>query len=73
VGFYPTFRKSFHKPHEENALSYWLNAVKWLLSIFALKTFSLTTALYPISWVLMNSLFLLMLHWRRRSLTATAQ
>jgi len=66
VGFYPTIRKSYYKPSEETASTYVLASVKCTLSIAALETFSVVTALYPASLVIMNGAFVAMLLWRRK-------
>ena len=52
--FYPTVRKSFHKPREETALMYGLAGANFGLSIFALETYSMITVLYPAVLVFMN-------------------
>jgi len=51
VGFLPTFRKSYFKPHEETAVTYTLSSVKFGLSILALQNYSVITVLYPASLV----------------------
>lgn len=67
LGFAPTFRKSFHRPHEETLITYELSAIKFVLALLALDNFSAVTALYPASLVVMNGVFALMLIIRRRS------
>lgn len=71
VAFAPTMRKSYFKPFEETALAYTGNLIKWLLAIFALNTFSVTTALYPASLILSNSLFIFILLFRRSTMAKT--
>ncbi len=66
LAFVPTFRKSYHKPYEETAITYSLSAVKFAIALAALTTISITTALYPLSLVLTNGLFVGMLVWRRK-------
>jgi hypothetical protein len=68
LGFYPTFRKSWHHPHDELVLTYNLSTLKFILALLALQNFSLTTALYPASLVVMNGAFVGMVLWRRRVL-----
>ena len=72
LGFYPTFRKSYHKPWEEFLTHYSLASIKFLLSLFALEQFNLTTTLYPASLIFMNAAFLAMTLWRRRVLPRKA-
>jgi hypothetical protein len=68
LAFFPTFRKSYFKPNEETASTYALSGLKFLLSVFALTHFSVITAMYPLSIVLMNVLFVGMLIVRRKQL-----
>lgn len=67
VGFFPTFRKSYYRPFEETLITYLVAAIKFLISILALDTFSVVTILYPASLVVMNGAFVIMLYWRRRT------
>jgi hypothetical protein len=68
LGFFPTFRKSYFRPHEETLSTYFLSGLKFLLSLFALNNFTVITSLYPLSLVVMNWLFIGMLVIRRRQL-----
>ena len=70
LAFVPTFRKSYHKPNEETASTYSLSALKFAVAIAALSTVSVTTALYPLSLVVTNGVFVMMLLSRRKRLTA---
>jgi hypothetical protein len=72
LAFVPTFRKSFHKPDEETAITYALSALKFGVSLAALGSLTLTTTLYPLSLVVTNALFVLMVTWRRKSLHLAA-
>ncbi|MCB9990479.1 MAG: hypothetical protein H6867_03745 [Rhodospirillales bacterium] len=72
LGFYPTFRKSWHKPHEELALSYFLSGLKFAISLPALHNVSVITVIYPLSLVLTNWVFVVMLYVRRRSMESSA-
>jgi hypothetical protein len=68
LGFVPSYRKSYHAPEEEDLLAWSLGTLKLLLGILALEHFSLYTLLYPAVFLVMNSLFVGMLVWRRRIL-----
>ncbi len=68
LGFVPTLRKSVDKPHEETLSSYMAGSVKWLLSLAALGSYSLTTCLYPVAMLVANTLFAGMLAHRRKRL-----
>lgn len=71
LGFFPTFRKSYSKPQEETLSTYFLSGLKFLISLFALQNFTILTALYPVSLVVMNWLFIAMLIVRRKQLGKT--
>ncbi len=64
LAFFPTFRKSYNKPHEELPILYILSALKFVVALIVLANWSIITALYPASLVLMNGVFVLMLLYR---------
>jgi hypothetical protein len=66
--FAPTFRKSYYKPGEETAISYIIASIRLAMSLLAMSAFNLTTALYPASLVLSNTIFVIMLYVRRKQL-----
>lgn len=68
--FVPTYRKAFHKPYEETFAEYFLSFIKWIFGVWAIQTYNLTTTLYPVTLILTNGLFALMLIIRRRQLKA---
>lgn len=68
LGFVPTIRKSYMKPHEETLIHYVLAGLKFVLAIAALDSYNLTTWLYPASLVAANLLFVVMLVARRRKI-----
>ncbi len=68
LAFYPTFRKSWHKPHEELLQTYMLSGTKFVLAMIVLENFTPTTWLHPASLVLMNWGFVVMAFWRRMRL-----
>lgn len=63
--FWPTFRKSWRKPHEENSFMYGFNIPRHLISLLALQTVSLITTLYPAALLIMNIIMYVMLKIRR--------
>ncbi|RJQ28799.1 hypothetical protein C4571_02800 [Candidatus Parcubacteria bacterium] len=73
LGFLPTYRKGFYKPHEETATTFALNSLKFAISIPALEAFTLVTLLYPSYLVLSNGAFMLFLLVRRKRLALSAQ
>jgi hypothetical protein len=68
-GYYPTFRKSFSKPRQEDLACYVIANAKHICSLLAVNTVSVTTVLYPGWIVLMNTLFVAFALWRRRALS----
>lgn len=69
VAFYPTFRKSWIKPWEENLAAYNIANVKLVLSLVAITNVTLTTTLYPVVGFAVNALFVVVCLWRRQSLS----
>lgn len=73
VAFYPTFRKSWHKPHEEHLIAYHIANTKLILSLFAMANFTAVNVMYPLAIVIANSLFIVMCYWKRRSINKKAE
>ena len=69
VAFWPTFRKSWSKPHEEGALSFFTAGAQFALSIFALENMTLASVLYPATIVILNAMLVSMLLARRAALS----
>jgi hypothetical protein len=65
--YYPTFRKSWRRPHEELALTYSLDCLRCLISLLAMDSYSLTTVLYP-SFIVIINIALVSLLLRRRQI-----
>ena len=68
LGFAPTIRKSWNKPHSETASFYFLNIFRFILAIFALEKYTIVTTLNPIAWMLGNGLLAAILLIRRKKL-----
>jgi hypothetical protein len=66
LGFVPTIRKSWNKPYSETLFTYALNTFRFVLTIYALQVYTIVTSLYPITWVIANGSFSVMLIIRRR-------
>lgn len=66
LAFIPTVRKGYYKPFEETLITWFLNALKHSIGLLALQAYNLVTCLYPISLVIGNGLFAVMLVYRRR-------
>lgn len=66
LAFYPTFRKGWAKPYEDNVTAFSISAVKHAIGLAALTHYSVTTVLFSASLVLTNTIFVLMILYRRR-------
>jgi hypothetical protein len=66
--FVPTIRKSWHAPYSETLSSYIINFICFIIAIFALGKFTFVAIGYPLTWLLLNGGFALMLLYRRRNL-----
>lgn len=66
--FYPTFRKSWMKPGQENLTGYNISTLKIALSVAALTNFTATTTLFAASALILNCIFVGMCVLRRNIL-----
>jgi hypothetical protein len=66
LGFYPTFRKSFYAPFEENVSWTFRATAVFVFSVLATKNYSWTTVLYPGVMIMVHTALGVMLLWRRR-------
>ena len=64
-GFYPTYRKSWVKPHEEMIFAHALSLAKHAVSLPALAAINMATTLYPVALLLAN-IGLVGMIWARR-------
>jgi hypothetical protein len=69
--YYPTFRKSYARPHQELAKTYMLDGLRCLISCAAMDSYSLTTLLYPVFIVIINTALVVMLLQRRNRLAVS--
>lgn len=72
IGYLPTVRKAWIRPHEEPAAGYAWFAIGALMSLFAIENYTPSTWLYPVVMVLSNSSMTAFLWHRRRQKTAVA-
>lgn len=68
-GSLPTFRKGYHRPHEEKVLSYAFAAIAHVFALLALDTIVPSTWLYPAAIVLLDGSLSVLLLVRRKQLT----
>lgn len=69
LGFVPTLRKGYAKPHEETLIFYVLSFFKFAAGLLALRSYSPTTYLFPALVASINAFFATTLILRRRFLS----
>ncbi len=70
IAYVPTYRKGFRLPFEEHLAPYVIGAIIPLLAIPAIERYVVANWLSPASLILTNSLFVIMIFMRRRTLDA---
>jgi len=68
LAFYPTFRKTYHKPNEETLSMYILAWVRSCIAIFATVEFSFLTLAFPVYVIMLNIVFVSMVLYRKKKL-----
>ncbi len=68
LGFGPTLRKSYLQPYSESLLFFYLIVLRNVLVLFALESYSATTALFPLAIGSMALVVVTLVTWRRRQL-----
>jgi hypothetical protein len=66
IGFFPTIRKAYIKPFEENLILYSLLVIRNVTSIIALEYYSLITLLFPSTVAVTCSIFIFVVLFKRR-------
>lgn len=66
LGAIPTLRKGYLKPHEDTASAFALNALKFVVAIVALGSYSIATWLFPLTVIVMNTSITSVILVRRR-------
>lgn len=72
IGYFPTIRKSWHKPRQETYVGYILSCLAAFFSLLAIENYTPVTWLYPVVLVISNgsmAVFLL----ARRAMTSSNQ
>ncbi|HEU5047743.1 MAG TPA: hypothetical protein VFT64_07860 [Rickettsiales bacterium] len=67
-GYYPTFRKSYYKPHQEMLQLYIIGLIQVILSLFAMEHYYLVNIFYPLFIICGNTAFIAMVVWRRHKM-----
>lgn len=68
IGYYPTFRKSWLRPHEEAIFNYLAANAIHILSLLATERYALVNVLFQVAVFTANSLLIFMVLWRRAQL-----
>lgn len=68
LGFYPTFRKSYHAPDSEPLSSFYLSVLKFAFALAATETYNFYTLSYPVYFMLIYLSFVVMVLCRKRVL-----
>ncbi len=66
IAMFPTIRKSWNKPYQENLPTYWIANLKNVIALFALANFSVVTSLYLISIMAVNTILIGVCVYRRQ-------
>lgn len=71
LGFYPTYRKSWHRPFEEDLGIYALMMIAFGSSLVIIVEKNMVTALYPAMVAILNGCFVVLCLLRRKTLSGT--
>lgn len=69
-GYFPTVRKSWSKPQEEDLVSWALSGARWLCATLAVTSLSPLSLAYPLFLTVTETAFVLFLFIRQRQLRA---
>jgi hypothetical protein len=69
AGYFPTFRKSYPAPYQENIWRPFRALIMIAFTIAAMKDYNFITMIYPIVFAAMEVGLVTMLLWRRRSVS----
>lgn len=65
LGYIPTFRKSWNKPHEEMTWTHTVAGIKHLCVLMAVQNVSITTTVYSFGMLAMNAVLVASILYRR--------
>ncbi len=68
AGYYPSIRKTWHKPHTENAMVFAMVFIEQFLLIAAIENYNILTTLYPFAVGSTSLLFAFMIIGRKHYL-----
>lgn len=67
-GFLPTIRKSWSDPFSETSITYSITCIRHIFDFFGLAQINIVTALFPLAWICMNALLVVILYIRRKNI-----
>jgi hypothetical protein len=65
LAFFPSFRKSFHKPKDDSALTFIISGFEYIFSFPSYQIFSFLVLLYPVCVVTLDLSYAVMIIIRR--------
>lgn len=69
LGSIPIFRKAYRAPFEENVTSFATGLLYYLIALFALQSFTVTTSLYHFAIIVLDGSLIVLILARRGQLT----
>ncbi|EKD76113.1 MAG: hypothetical protein ACD_43C00223G0003, partial [uncultured bacterium] len=71
IAYAITFKKTYHLPYSETLFIYYTSSLSYLLSLFAIETYVVTTWFYSGVLFIVNTAFIAMVLLRRKQFHAT--
>jgi hypothetical protein len=65
IGFVPSLRKAYYRPHDESVATWLINALRYVMMVFTLASYTLTSAFSYAFWIVGYGGAALFLLWRR--------
>jgi hypothetical protein len=65
LGFLPTYRKAWYQPFDESRLAFSLTILKYILALGAMQTYNVTVMLFPVALIVLSTILLIEINWRR--------
>lgn len=72
LGYYPTLRKSYHRPYEENIYRPFRSLLTFSATLLAVEHYNLTTVFYPAGVMTIEFILGVILLWRRRAVLSSS-
>jgi hypothetical protein len=72
LAYYPTIRKTWHRPHEEMFTAHAVANIKHIFSFLGMQSVSIATTFYPASLFVLNLILISVIGFRRRAVRGAA-